>query len=355
MEKEVQAAGDEIFIDHNSKKNNESNDRNTSMEVDNSTTNDNVNNTQMKEKSNDQKADSECDNGSDINLVVAKAKKAADSLWVILHAQTCRRHNCTRSCYEAKRILLHLKTCKASVDGNNFTCPHNFKGCSQAKRLLAHYRRCRENRNLQSSCLICSFLSRRARNFVEGNASSGSHVDSECRRAASLSPIRTAIVGRHVKCEPRCNDNRTMIDKTSNSKVMPPPPPRFPLKPCLRVDAKQNMNDISSDARDGKKRSLSFAVDGSDKHFNTDRRKRSVSFDESLSTSRNNYAEVRNDPTLEMQLSRDPKTDFEGNCEISEHKDNHINITNSCGILSSLSEEEEIKEEKIQVASSTTY
>lgn len=344
MDKEEQTIDDKNIVNHCNKKNDEHNDRKIVMEVD-STTSGQMNNNKHKSKP---------DIGSetnDIGLVVTKAKKAADSLWTLLHAQTCRRYSCTRACYESKRILLHIKTCKTSQgEGNSFKCPQNFKGCSQAKTLLAHYRRCRDTRHLQqqSNCLICSFLSRRARNLVEGNINGQS---SSCRKVASLSPVRSKG-NRFVKYDMNSNENKMIDSKEGNSSnIMPPPPPRFPLKSCLRTDI-----------REGKKRSMSCADESSNLLVSTNRRNRSVSFDESLSSS-NRYATVkRNDPTVEMLLTRTTAVGYEnrlqkmeGDDEIDAYKENYIKRSNSCGILSSLSEEEQLEDDQIQLTSSTTY
>ncbi len=48
---------------------------------------------------------------SNLSDVVMKAKKAASSLFLILHAQTCRNIKCSsiRGCLETKKVLLHIK------------------------------------------------------------------------------------------------------------------------------------------------------------------------------------------------------------------------------------------------------
>jgi len=266
----------------------------------------------MKEETISSSTNSVDNSNSDISLVVSKAKRAADSLWIILHAQNCRRYNCTRGCYESKHILLHIKTCKTTGDTNNFTCPHNFKGCSQAKRLLAHYHRCRSTRHIQkqSPCLICSFLSRHARNFVEGSSSNHdtTTVSSFHTKSAPLSPISNSSgSSRVMKYGTTNNENRTMTTNTTSSEessssiIMPPPPPRIPLKSCLRGERKERT--VSFSIREGKKRSLS---DESDKPLSgADRRKRSASLDESRSPSSSCIAVKSNDPTLEMILTRE--------------------------------------------------
>lgn len=104
-----------------------------------------------------------------ISGVVQKAKKAATSLFCILHAQTCCDHRCdkVRGCHETKKILLHMKQCSV---GPNFPC--STPGCNQVRKLMAHYRRCRDLRrraspNKPHHCLVCSLLAREVKNFQE--------------------------------------------------------------------------------------------------------------------------------------------------------------------------------------------
>ena len=109
--------------------------------------------------------------GGDDNIsgVVHKAKKAATSLFCILHAQTCCDHRCdkVRGCRETKKILLHMKQCSV---GPNFPC--STPGCNQVRKLVAHYRRCRDLRrraspNKPHHCLVCSLLAREVKTFQE--------------------------------------------------------------------------------------------------------------------------------------------------------------------------------------------
>lgn len=114
----------------------------------------------------------------DVGLVVARAKKAAASLWMMIHAENCTKttDQCPHraSCGETKKLLAHVRSCASSP---GFGCPDNVRGCDDAKKLLAHYRRCREIRTRQAvgkqldrqgvvrkqhNCLICTFLARHA-------------------------------------------------------------------------------------------------------------------------------------------------------------------------------------------------
>lgn len=111
---------------------------------------------------------------SNISELVGKSKKAAFSLWTLLHAKNCKLgpDRCSHpGCSEAKLMFLHHKTCCAkSVE----PCPTQHKGCQDARKLLAHYRRCREIRARQSQnlngrsrqqhvCLVCSLVARHAK------------------------------------------------------------------------------------------------------------------------------------------------------------------------------------------------
>mmetsp|Transcript_31551 Transcript_31551/g.74266 ORF Transcript_31551/g.74266 Transcript_31551/m.74266 type:complete len:363 (-) Transcript_31551:1357-2445(-) len=119
---------------------------------------------------------------SNISELVGKSKKAAFSLWTLLHAKNCRLgvDRCSHpGCSEAKLMYLHHKTCSAvSIEA----CPTQHKGCQDARKLLAHYRRCRDIRARQSQmpnaknkqhhvCLICSLVARHAKFTLDRNAS----------------------------------------------------------------------------------------------------------------------------------------------------------------------------------------
>lgn len=109
-----------------------------------------------------------------VSELVGKSKKAAFSLWTLLHAKNCRlgADRCPHpGCSEAKMMYLHHKTCSAKGVG---PCPTKHKGCQDARKLLAHYRRCREIRAKQSQmtnsknrqqhvCLVCSLVARHAK------------------------------------------------------------------------------------------------------------------------------------------------------------------------------------------------
>lgn len=111
---------------------------------------------------------------SSISEVVEKSKKAAFSLWTLLHAKNCRLgvDRCSHAgCSEAKLMYLHHKTCSAELVE---PCPTRHTGCQDARKLLAHYRRCRDIRARQSQspnsknrqqhvCLVCSLVARHAK------------------------------------------------------------------------------------------------------------------------------------------------------------------------------------------------
>lgn len=126
---------------------------------------------------------------NNVGELVAKAKKAAISLWMILHAQNCRLSDdvCShRGCGETKRLLAHVRTCPAA-GRPNFPCPANCKGCNETRKLLAHYRRCKDMRLKQvgsgrrsgsqpdQSCLVCSLMARYAKGVMDkGKGGQGS-------------------------------------------------------------------------------------------------------------------------------------------------------------------------------------
>jgi len=119
---------------------------------------------------------------SSISELVGKSKKAAFSLWTLLHAKNCRQgaDRCLHpGCSEAKLMYLHHKTCSAGLVE---PCPTQHKGCQDARKLLAHYHRCRDIRARQSQnpnatskpqqhvCLVCSLVARHAKFTLAGNA-----------------------------------------------------------------------------------------------------------------------------------------------------------------------------------------
>lgn len=120
---------------------------------------------------------------NNISDLVGKSKKAAFSLWTLLHAKNCRQgvDRCSHpGCSEAKLMYLHHKTCLARLVD---PCPTQHKGCQDARKLLAHYRRCRDIRARQSQnptatnkpqqhvCLVCSLVARHAKFTLDRNAS----------------------------------------------------------------------------------------------------------------------------------------------------------------------------------------
>jgi len=132
--------------------------------------------------SKDAKTNDSRNTSSNISELVGKSKKAAFSLWTLLHAKNCRLgvDRCSHpGCSEAKLMYLHHKTCSAvSIEA----CPTQHKGCQDARKLLAHYRRCRDIRARQSQnpgakskkqhvCLICSLVARHAKFTLDRNAS----------------------------------------------------------------------------------------------------------------------------------------------------------------------------------------
>eukprot|EP00816_Leptocylindrus_hargravesii_P013457 CAMPEP_0196825910 /NCGR_PEP_ID=MMETSP1362-20130617/93331_1 /TAXON_ID=163516 /ORGANISM="Leptocylindrus danicus, Strain CCMP1856" /LENGTH=159 /DNA_ID=CAMNT_0042206419 /DNA_START=456 /DNA_END=935 /DNA_ORIENTATION=+ len=125
----------------------------------------------------------------DVRAVVTKAKRAAASLWMVLHAKSCRRNQCIyQGCKDTKLVLLHVKCCRMERGQ-----PCNLPGCTQAHNLLDHYHKCQEIRlaaaqqksgqTCQSaagkadasaappSCLVCSIRARHVRSVLENGPS----------------------------------------------------------------------------------------------------------------------------------------------------------------------------------------
>jgi hypothetical protein len=176
----------------------------------------------------------------DVSAVVVKAKKAAQSLWVLIHAQNCRigTDRCPhKGCVEAKRVLLHLKTCPAG--NNGCSCPSNYNGCHQSRKLLAHYQKCRELRAKQAGmgrrtksqhvCLVCSLVARHARNVLEGSS--------------RKSNAKKQVIASFTLAEPVPE----VSDRRLSTVAMPPPPPRQPgSTPIQRIRSPMHMYSESS-------------------------------------------------------------------------------------------------------------
>jgi len=203
-----------------------------------------------------------------IGLIISKGKKAAASLWTILHAQNCRKtQSCSHpGCYETKLILLHIKTC--NVD-NGVKCNH--PGCHETKKLLAHYRRCRSSRQRTNKpCLVCTFLSQHAKSYLE-----------KCKACKNSKIVRAS-------------STRKLNEDIGN---MPPPAPRIPSRNATPLNC-NNTSFIYQNGNVCSKSSLSFFSE------NGRTKKRTASLDESSSPS-SSSSTMENDPTLEIMLTRD--------------------------------------------------
>jgi len=136
-----------------------------------------------------------------VSELVEKSKKAAFSLWTLLHAKNCRLgvDRCSQpGCSEAKLMYLHHKTCPAQLLE---PCPSQHKGCQDSRKLLAHYRRCRDIRARQSQnptatnkpqqhvCLVCSLVARHAKFTFDRHSSTatkGASDGTTCHYIPSL-------------------------------------------------------------------------------------------------------------------------------------------------------------------------
>jgi len=177
---------------------------------------------------------------TNVGELVAKAKKAAASLWMILHAQNCRlcNDNCPhRGCSETKLLLAHVKSCPA---GPGFPCPTQCKGCNETRKLLAHYRRCKDIRMKQvglgrrsglqpdSSCLVCSLMARYAKNMMDRSCKGSSQGKNNVASLLSSSADGKFNVERGManfaNQSPPSPDEGPR--RTLSGYLMPPPPPR---------------------------------------------------------------------------------------------------------------------------------
>lgn len=195
-----------------------------------------------------------------VESVVVKARRAASSLWILLHAQVgvssrvqcphdvvtplCETllivcfQNCVLAgkcphagCQEAKLMHLHLKTCPA---GSGFSCPTHHHGCDPARKLLEHHRRCKHLRSRQPGvvscrrdlsqhqhCLICSFVARQARTVLERGSGKSS-------LSRSVSPARKHFSKQCVSFVVNVHDgfSEMPFPAPGSALKMPPPPPR---------------------------------------------------------------------------------------------------------------------------------
>mmetsp|Transcript_18871 Transcript_18871/g.30996 ORF Transcript_18871/g.30996 Transcript_18871/m.30996 type:complete len:418 (+) Transcript_18871:263-1516(+) len=187
---------------------------------------------------------------ANVGDLMAKAKKAAASLWLILHAQNCRQPQGTcshRGCDDTKLLLVHVKTCPA---GPNFPCPSCTKGCNETRKLLAHYRRCKDLRLKQvglgrrangtqpdQSCLVCSLMARYAKNVADRHRSPGRSNNPASLLADALAStsgssscakfnVEKGFASNFPTQEARNGVRKPGFVRTPSAQLMPPPPPR---------------------------------------------------------------------------------------------------------------------------------
>jgi hypothetical protein len=142
---------------------------------------------------------------------------------------------------EAKRVLLHLKTCPAG--NNGFSCPSDYNGCHQSRKLLAHYQKCREVRAKQAGmgrrtqtvhhvCLVCSLVARHAKSVLEGSS----------RKSNS----KKQVIASFTLAEP----GPPVICRQTSGATMPPPPPR---QPCIvpAIPSWRNLSNSDSSSDEG--------------------------------------------------------------------------------------------------------
>lgn len=184
--------------------------------------------------------------GIPITELLVKAKKAASSLWTVLHAQSCASKNTSSvlvcdypGCEVTKRLLGHIKSCPAAFDV--LPCPNNVQGCQTIRKLVQHYKTCRHstytnglsahttirtnrssptstaaNSNVskrkQHQCLVCSLVARHARNalMMEGRGRSDSFIS----MFASKSSSKATMV--HVPTKLLVHEADRSSSRTSN-------------------------------------------------------------------------------------------------------------------------------------------
>jgi len=219
-----------------------------------------------------------------IRDLVIKAKKAASSLWTILHAQSCTLPNssdsrlflpgsttnskqvCNHSgCAVTKRLLIHIKGCTAAFD--ELPCPSNVQGCQTVRKLLNHYRTCRDNNSRHGSaiqhgsrtnrssraatsqdhcsgnrhqCLVCSLVARHARNALEGAGRSNGPLLVGSSKMPLTATVRVPAKLVRVVDEQDRKEHEELaltapppepnlkLARSESMKLMPPPPPRLP-------------------------------------------------------------------------------------------------------------------------------
>ncbi|KAL7472181.1 hypothetical protein ACHAXS_012512 [Conticribra weissflogii] len=168
---------------------------------------------------------------NNVGELVVKAKKAAASLWMILHAQSCHlpQDQCPyTNCSETKLILAHVKNCPA---GPNFPCPSKCKGCNETRKLLTHYRRCKDMRmkqvgtgrrgtsnSSQQSCLVCSLMARHAKVMMEKHHEHLLQQKQQQKQQVAVEYCCTVGSVYHTVGTPRFGSPRISLSSSSDGK-----------------------------------------------------------------------------------------------------------------------------------------
>ena len=263
---------------------------------------------------------------NNLHSVVAKAKRAAATLWMLLHAQTClaSETECPhRGCHETKSLLLHMKTCTPGID---MSCPEGYHGCKDARKLLAHYTKCSRQRKQyrirqqqQHYCLICALIPRHDRLVRERSESLG------------VTP--------------------PWSPSTSNSEIsMPPPPPR------PRTSSVDSLSTLHSSLSSQSRRVLPHPNVYKPKYrkvstFNVNARPRAESLDE-----RNRFRFSANDlnldPTIEISLTT---TKSQGSEDVQMEADDWsgVDAIRNLRLASSISRHRSMSLETLSLAASS--
>jgi len=156
-----------------------------------------------------------------VDIVVAKYKRAAAFLWTVLHAQGCQLSGLKchiQGCSDTKRLLVHILSCPAYP---GHACPVLYDGCHQARKLIGHYRECRKrqhaqrNKEQKSQCLLCTLLGRHKPMRIARDKVYQLNLETKPDVRSNLDPSDGATL-----------PVSSLTITRSLSEIMPPPPPR---------------------------------------------------------------------------------------------------------------------------------
>mmetsp|Transcript_7227 Transcript_7227/g.15610 ORF Transcript_7227/g.15610 Transcript_7227/m.15610 type:complete len:367 (+) Transcript_7227:239-1339(+) len=240
---------------------------------------------------------------NNISELVGKSKKAAFSLWTLLHAKNCRLgvDRCSHpGCSEAKMMYLHHKTCSAE---HVEPCPTQHKGCQDARKLLAHYRRCRDirarqsqnpkNRQQQHVCLVCSLVARHAKFTLDRTASHASKNGTTSHYIPSLNLSHDMSNGKR-------NRSFSMATYLSSSKDSNQQPRfAFSRRPKNSGDGASGLQALQA--------AVSCALNSNTSSYATNTAKKPLGGKQSLHRPRAESLDVRSYQQLQRQKNKEEK------------------------------------------------